>query len=251
MSIAYIQTMSSFHDDIWRPVIAALLALGNKKDGATRASCHRTHMLVCKQWYKLIAQYDSAADSRAIYEDSYALYGIAPIRIAVDLHREAALPPTMTWCRWLIHRPFNWATICSKYILAEWFMEEFEDCLDWRSISECQRLTEKFIIRHAAQVIWPTISEFQRLSEGFIARHKRLVCWYWITRAQVLSEDFIRRYARYIVWLNVLTYQEITPAFARWCHKQAIRNREPNTNMATLRAHRGIWYIAELGDMSE
>ena len=63
--------------------------------------------------------------------------------------------------------------------LAEKFIREFKDRVDWYWVSGYQTLSEEFIREMKDYVDWSGVSLCQRLSENFIREFKDRVDWYY------------------------------------------------------------------------
>jgi len=79
--------------------------------------------------------------------------------------------------------------------LSESFIREFQDKLDWSSISVYQKLSESFIREFKDKLNWSNISKYQKLSEEFIKEFQYKVNWTGISRYQILSEEFIEEFS--------------------------------------------------------
>ena len=51
--------------------------------------------------------------------------------------------------------------------LSEDFIREFQDKINWKTISATQKLSEEFIIEFKDKVDWEYISKYQKLSKEF------------------------------------------------------------------------------------
>lgn len=72
--------------------------------------------------------------------------------------------------------------------------KQFKDNVDWKYISEYQKLSEDFIREFKDNVDWNCISKYQKLSEEFIREFKNKADWYYISKYQKLSEEFIKEF---------------------------------------------------------
>ena len=83
----------------------------------------------------------------------------------------------------------------SEYqILSESFIREFQDRVDWMSVSFHPSLSEDFIRSFQDRVYWTSVSFHQSLSEDFIREFQDRVDWYFIRRYQSLSGSFISEF---------------------------------------------------------
>ena len=108
----------------------------------------------------------------------------------------------------------NWIQL-SYCKLTEPFIREFQNKVDWESISWCQTLSEEFIREFKDEVYWSPISESQKLSESFIREFADMVFWDKISQHQVLSEEFIREFADKVDWTGISIYQTLSEDFIR------------------------------------
>ena len=88
----------------------------------------------------------------------------------------------------------NWKCISENQKLSDEFIEKYGDKVNWDNISIYQKLSESFIEKHYDKVYWGCISQYQTLSEEFIEKHKDNVYWNYISEYQTLSEKFIEKY---------------------------------------------------------
>ena len=108
----------------------------------------------------------------------------------------------------------NWNQL-SYCKLTEPFIREFQNKVDWESISWCQTLSEEFIREFKDEVYWAPISETQKLSESFIREFADMVSWEYISQHQILSEEFIREFADKVDWTGISIYQTLSEDFIR------------------------------------
>jgi len=99
--------------------------------------------------------------------------------------------------------------------LSEDFIREFQDKVDWISVSYHQKLSEDFIREFQDKVYWPSVSSYQKLSEDFIREFKDKVYWSHVSCYQKLSEDFIREFKDKVNWGFVSCYQKLSEDFIR------------------------------------
>jgi hypothetical protein len=92
-------------------------------------------------------------------------------------------------------------------------IKEFQDQVNWYSISYSQKLSEEFIREFKDKVNWYSISESQKLSEEFIREFKDKVNWDYISGYQKLSEEFIREFSDKVDWNYISCYQKLSEAF--------------------------------------
>jgi len=92
----------------------------------------------------------------------------------------------------------NWYSISYSQKLSEEFIREFSNKVDWINISSSQKLSEEFIREFSDKVDWNYISYRQKLSEEFIREFKNKVNWYYISVCQKLSEAFIEEFTNKI-----------------------------------------------------
>jgi hypothetical protein len=109
----------------------------------------------------------------------------------------------------------DWRYISEHRNLSEDFIKEFKDKVDWINISKYQNLSENFIREFKDYVYWGFISKYQKLSENFIREFKDHIDWDWISKYQKLSENFIREFKDYINWNYISIYQKLSEDFIR------------------------------------
>src|SRR5574343_266029 len=109
----------------------------------------------------------------------------------------------------------NWKCISENQKLSEEFIEKYSNKLNWFCISKYQKLSEEFIDKYKDNVDWEYISEYQTLSEKFIEKYKDKVDWYYISKYQKLSEKFIKKHSDKVEWYWVSKYQTLSKKFIR------------------------------------
>jgi hypothetical protein len=109
----------------------------------------------------------------------------------------------------------NWRWISESQKLSEGFIREFKDKVDWYYISAYQKLSEGFIRKFQDKVNWGCISIYQKLSEGFIREFKDRIDWLYISKYQKLSENFIREFKDKVDWYYISAYQKLSEGFIR------------------------------------
>jgi len=109
----------------------------------------------------------------------------------------------------------DWKHISEHCVLSENFIREFKNRVYWLHISEYQKLSESFIREFKDKVYWMRISEYQKLSESFIREFKDKVDWNYISQYQKLFEKFIREFKEYVDWDCISTCQKLSEKFMR------------------------------------
>ena len=109
----------------------------------------------------------------------------------------------------------DWYSISTSQKLSEDFIREFQNEVYWYNISMHQKLSENFIREFKDRVNWTNISKFQFLSENFIREFKNEVDWFKISRCQKLSENFIREFKDKVNWECISVYQKLSENFIR------------------------------------
>lgn len=97
----------------------------------------------------------------------------------------------------------GWTRISDQKKLAPWFIEKYEDHLNWFYILRNNKLKESFLEKYCHKWDyndWCACSKYQKLSESFIEKHKNSIDWELISANQDLSEDFMRKYSRKLSW---------------------------------------------------
>ena len=123
----------------------------------------------------------------------------------------------------------QWRRISQCQRLSEIFIEKYKDFVSWSCISSSQLLSEDFIEKHKDLVNWDYVSKFQHLSEDFIEKHKDLVVWYNISRCQHLSESFIEKHKGFVNWTCISRCQQLSEAFVE-THKNELNMFLVNNN---------------------
>ena len=88
----------------------------------------------------------------------------------------------------------NWKKISQYEKLSEEFIEKFKDKVNFWRISQYQKLSEEFIQKFQDKVNWSCISQYQKLNEEFIKKFQDKVNWIHISQYQKLSEEFIKEF---------------------------------------------------------
>lgn len=109
----------------------------------------------------------------------------------------------------------DWESISFYQLLSEDFIGEFQYQVDWQLISARQSLSEDFIRKFADKVDWYCASRYQHLSEDIIREFQDRVDWYYISINQHLSEDFIREFKDKVNWTYISEYQRLSEDFIR------------------------------------
>ena len=109
----------------------------------------------------------------------------------------------------------DWESISFYQLLSEDFIGEFQYQVDWQLISARQSLSEDFIRKFADKVDWYCVSRYQHLSEDIIREFQDRVDWYYISMNQHLSEDFIREFKDNVEWHLISKYQRLSEDFIR------------------------------------
>ena len=112
---------------------------------------------------------------------------------------------------------FDWANIAfyANNILSEEFIREFQDKINWKHVSRCQKLSEDFIREFQDKVNWKEISWNQKLSEDFIREFQDKVYWNNISSFQTLSENFIKEFQDKVHWNNIFQHKKLTESFLK------------------------------------
>ena len=79
----------------------------------------------------------------------------------------------------------------------EW-EQYYDPTFDWdnRSFYEKNNLAEDFIREFKDKINWDYISKYQKLSEDFIREFKNKVNWMYISRDKTLSERFKKEFKK-------------------------------------------------------
>lgn len=91
----------------------------------------------------------------------------------------------------------NWAALCDTE-LTESFMDDMHDFIDWKTVSQTQKLSESFIAKNKAILDADRISRYQSLSGDFIIRHKGWLDMRNVSRWQKLSYHTIQEIIDYL-----------------------------------------------------
>ena len=94
-------------------------------------------------------------------------------------------------------------------------MNSYQDKVDWKNISQYQKLSEPFIREFQDKVNFYRISQYQKLSEPFIKEFQHRVNWTCISQYQQLSEPFIREFQYLVNWIKISQYQKLSESFIR------------------------------------
>jgi hypothetical protein len=108
--------------------------------------------------------------------------------------------------------------------LSEEFIKEFQDKVNWESVSIYQKLSEEFIKEFQDKVNWESVSIYQKLSEEFIKEFQDKVDWYFVSANQKLSEEFIKEFQDKVNWESVSRYQRLSVRFRRKFNLQKPKN---------------------------
>lgn len=87
--------------------------------------------------------------------------------------------------------------------------------VDWKSISQYQRLSKEFIIHFAHKVHWRLICQNVYLEEDFMKMFCHYLHWPTVSIYQILSEQFIRYYQHRVIWISISRYQDLSEDFIR------------------------------------
>ena len=115
-------------------------------------------------------------------------------------------------CR--LFKNLDW-NIISNTPLSEEFISDFQDRVNWVSVSKRSKLSESFIREFRDQVNWDYISDSQVLSESFIRHFSDRVNWVFVSSKQKLSEPFISEFRDYVNWTLISRYQTLSKNFIR------------------------------------
>jgi len=109
--------------------------------------------------------------------------------------------------------PLDWKHISQYQKLSEQFIEKHSEDLYWEFVSYRQKLSETLIEKYSDKVDWSSISEYQKLSEEFIEKHSNKVKWSYISWNQKLSEPFIEKYSHNVDWVQISNHQKLSEEF--------------------------------------
>lgn len=125
----------------------------------------------------------------------------------------------------------NWKKISSmEFRLNEDFIREFQDMLDWGTVSICQNLSEVIIEEFKDKVSWDDISSCQILSENFIRKHQNKFNWEDLSRCQLLSSEFLEEFEDRVDWFEISESQPfISPE-----HPKLIKEYYEENNLGKL-----------------
>jgi hypothetical protein len=93
----------------------------------------------------------------------------------------------------------DYERISSHRNLADKFIVEFQEELNWKIVSRCQNLSEKMIRHFQHKVDWNEISQNQILSEDFIREYQNKVYWGNLSN-RTFTNDFLVEYKSKINW---------------------------------------------------
>lgn len=103
-------------------------------------------------------------------------------------------------CCFIAQKHFNekvdWFKMSWKPDPPDFFIEKYQNQLNWRLISMCGKLSEDFIRKFQNRVDWSMISQYQKLSEAFIREFQDFVNWYMISGYQKITPAFVREFHR-------------------------------------------------------
>ena len=109
----------------------------------------------------------------------------------------------------------NWESISSRQKMSEEFLKEFKHKIYWDKISIFQKLSENFIREFQDEVSWNCVSKYQKLSENFIRESQDKIDWTYISKYQKLSENFIREFKDKVNWYYISEYQQLSEDFLK------------------------------------
>lgn len=117
----------------------------------------------------------------------------------------------------------EWSKVC-KYPLQEWIINKYHNDVDWKVISQYQKLSQDFLIHWKKRLYWGIVCRYQTLNEGFInymiqkgaaicnsnfcdqhaPQEKKCVIYIdLIFEYQRISDDFIVDYVEYLdIWID-------------------------------------------------
>lgn len=87
--------------------------------------------------------------------------------------------------------------------------------LDWKNISQYQRLSETFIIEFQDYLDWEKIAQYQKLSAGFIKDHVHILNMKLVSRHQQLDTGAIEVLKDHLDMKLIFQYQELGENFVR------------------------------------
>jgi hypothetical protein len=94
----------------------------------------------------------------------------------------------------------------------------------WEGVSK-QQLSEKFIIKYQEKLNWKNISEYQKLSKDFISKYyHRYLNFYYLSRNVNLTEEIIEEFKNDLYWDQLSLYQNFSLDFLIK-HKKTIKQR--------------------------
>ena len=91
--------------------------------------------------------------------------------------------------------------ICLKETLTEDFMRKYSGYLNWKLLSQNQKMSEDFCLEFYDKIDWMTILNRGFISENFLRNHSNVIKWDYVSRSQMnLSIDFVREFQDKIEW---------------------------------------------------
>ena len=123
-------------------------------------------------------------------------------RLWEDVCKEYGLTGEQIFCR-------TWKELSESPLPVE-FLRDFQDKIDWKTASICQRLSEDSIREFQDRVDWTAISKYQNLSEDFIREFKDKVDWIKITKYQEVSDNFLIEFKDKLNWDYIYATRPLT-----------------------------------------
>jgi hypothetical protein len=94
-----------------------------------------------------------------------------------------------------------------NHLLTEDFVREFQDQLNWLTITSCAKLSEAFIVEFAQKISGRWVAVCQNVSEDFIRQYQDKIEFETLPR-RPLSERFMREFADRLDWHEIFHYHK-------------------------------------------